>query len=81
MRTVLRKEQTYTVFCLLFGREQAESGSFDLRLSEHDGERVNDQRAQSETQTAELQSHAHHHRHSNTQQGRYDLQLVIILLL
>lgn len=33
---------------LLFGREQVEPGWFDLRLSEHDGERLDDQSAQAE---------------------------------
>ena len=33
---------------LLFGGEQAESGWFHLCLSEHDGERLDDERAQPE---------------------------------
>lgn len=33
---------------LLVGREQGKSGWFDVRLSQHDGERLHDQGAQPE---------------------------------
>lgn len=46
----LEKENpwTETVLCLPLGEEQAAPGHFHLHLSEHDGERLDDQRTQPE---------------------------------